>query len=60
MNAEQSEKLKIGDLVRFDGFQSDLGTVKANSTRYVTIKWRDGHDSFSGHCDMQRVSLAKK
>jgi hypothetical protein len=60
MTAEQSQKLKIGDQVCFNGYQSDLGMVKARSFRYVTIKWQDGHESFTGHREMQRVSLAKK
>jgi small-conductance mechanosensitive channel len=60
MTAEQSQHLKIGDQVCFNGYDSDMGTVKANSIRYVTIKWRDGHDSFTGHGEMRRVSLMKK
>jgi len=47
-------------LMTMTGNQSDLGTVKARSFRYVTIKWQDGHESFTGHRAMQRVSLAEK
>jgi hypothetical protein len=54
---DQSRKLKPGARVCFDGDPADRGTVKATNARYVTIKWRDGHQSFTGHGDMKRVEL---
>jgi hypothetical protein len=59
MTAEQSKKLKAGDLVCFNGDASDVGTVIATETRYVTIRWQDGHRSLTGHRSMQRVELAR-
>jgi hypothetical protein len=55
MTSEQSKQLKIGDPVCFDGDQADRGRVIALQARYVTIKWEDGHKSFTGHNDMKRV-----
>jgi hypothetical protein len=55
MTPEQSRKLKVGIRVYFDGDQSDRGTVEATNARYVTIKWDDGHKSFTGHGEMRRV-----
>jgi hypothetical protein len=55
MTSDQSRKLKIGDPVCFNGDQADRGTVTATHVRYVTIKWKDGHISFTGHSQMQRV-----
>jgi hypothetical protein len=60
MTPDQSKKLKVGDRVSFNGDKADVGTVTANETRYVTIKWNDGHKSFTGHRHMQRVELVKK
>jgi hypothetical protein len=60
MTAEQSKKLKAGDRVCFNSDASDVGTVIATETRYVTIKWQDGHRSLTGHKNMQRVKLVKK
>jgi hypothetical protein len=57
---EQSRKLKLGTRVCFNGDQADLGTVTATESRYVTVKWDDGHRSFTGHKNMQRVELARK
>lgn len=57
MTADQSKNLKVGDRVCFRGDQADRGKVAANSVRYVTIKWADGHQSYSGHNDMKRVEL---
>jgi hypothetical protein len=57
MNAEQSKNLKAGDHVYFGGDRTDLGTVIGTETRYVTIKWNDGHKSLSGHKNMERVDL---
>jgi len=58
MTPEQSKKLKAGDHVCFDGDPADLGIVTATETRYVTIRREDGHRSFTGHKNMQRVELA--
>jgi hypothetical protein len=60
MTDEQSRALKVGDRVCFNGEQADSGTVKATNGKYVTIKWQDGHESFTGHGDMTRVELVKK
>ena len=58
MTPEQSKNLKAGDLVCFNGDSADAGTVTATETRYVTIRWDDGHRSFTAHKDMKRVELA--
>lgn len=60
MTPDDSRTLKPGDRVCFNGYETDFGTVKATSFRYVTIKWRDQHESFTGHGEMKRVSLAKQ
>jgi hypothetical protein len=60
MTPDQSKQLKTGTRVCFNGDQADLGTVIATETRYVTIKWDDGHKSFSGHREMKRVELVRK
>jgi hypothetical protein len=60
MTPEQSLKLKPGNRVRFNGYESDQGTVNATNAKYVTIKWDDGHKSYTGHYDMRRVDLVKK
>jgi hypothetical protein len=60
MTPEQSKKLKAGDHVRFNGDSADVGTVIATEMRYVTIRWDDGHKSFTGHRNMQRVELVRK
>ena len=57
MTPAQSKKLKVGDRVCFNGDKSDCGSVTAVYMRYVTIKWDDGHKSFTGHNDMERVEL---
>jgi hypothetical protein len=57
MNSEQSKKLKIGTRVCFDGEPTDCGIVKDNQLRYVTIKWEDGHQSYTSHKEMRRVEL---
>jgi hypothetical protein len=59
MPPEQSKKLKVGARVCFNGYDTDSGTVKATNANYVTIKWDDGHRSFTGHKGMKRVELAK-
>jgi hypothetical protein len=60
MTAEQSRKLKPGNRVCFNGHESDQGTVKATNAKYVTIKWDDGHESYTSHGDMRRVELVRK
>jgi hypothetical protein len=57
MTSDQSGKLKVGTRVCFNGDQADRGTVTANHLRYVTIKWKDGHQSYTGHDEMKRVEL---
>jgi hypothetical protein len=44
--------------VCFNGYNTDCGTVKATNGKYVTIKWDDDHQSFTGHGEMKRVELA--
>jgi hypothetical protein len=58
MTPEQSRKLLPGTRVCFNGDPADVGTVTATDLRYVTVKWDDGHKSFTGHTSMQRVELA--
>jgi hypothetical protein len=58
MTPEQSKTLKPGARVCFNGDESDGGAVKATNAKYVTIKWNDGHESFTGHRSMARVDLA--
>lgn len=58
MTARQSQKLKVGIRVCWNGETTDCGTVSATYLRYVTIEWDDGHVSHSGHSGMQRVELA--
>jgi hypothetical protein len=58
MTRDESSKLKPGARVCFNDNPADCGTVSANQKWYVTIKWDDGHQSFSGHNDMNRVELA--
>jgi hypothetical protein len=61
MTPDQSKRLKVGTRVCFNGEEADLGTVTANNAGYVTIKWEDGHQSFTGQEDMKRVEwLAAK
>jgi hypothetical protein len=62
MTSEQSKKLQVGTRVCFNGNPADVGKVTAILARYVTIKWDDGHQSFTGHNEMTRVELlaAKK
>jgi hypothetical protein len=59
MTPEQSRKLMVGARVCFNGDPADVGTVIATETRYVTVKWDDGHRSFSGHKNMQRVEFVR-
>jgi hypothetical protein len=58
MTPEQSKDLTIGTRVCFNGVRSDGGTVTASQARYLTIKWDDGHESFTGHNEMKRIDLA--
>jgi hypothetical protein len=51
VTSDQSKRLKIGARVCFGGDQA--GTVTATHARYLTIKWADGHQSFTGHDDMK-------
>jgi hypothetical protein len=60
MTNEQSRKLSVGARVCFNGDQADIGSVTAVQARYVTIKWNDGHQSFTGHGEMKRVALVKR
>jgi hypothetical protein len=62
MTPAQSQQLKVGSSVCFDGDRTDCGKVTAVYSTYVIIKWDDGHQSYSGHNDMKRVELlaAKK
>jgi hypothetical protein len=60
VTTDQSKALKPGTRVCFNGYDTDCGTVKATNAKYLTIKWDDGHQSFTGHGDMKRVELAKK
>jgi hypothetical protein len=57
MTPDQSKKLKVGTRVCFNGDQADGGTVVATDLRYLTIKWDDGHRSYTGHKEMKRVEL---
>jgi hypothetical protein len=57
MTGDQSRLLKVGSRVCFNGDQADRGEVTAIQARYVTIKWEDGHQSFAGPSDMERVEL---
>ncbi len=58
MTPQQSQDLKVGSRVCFNGVRSDAGTVTASHVRYLTIKWDDGHESFTGHNEMKRIDLA--
>jgi hypothetical protein len=61
MPPEQSRKLKPGTRVCFNDDPADVGTVTATETRYVTIRWEDGHKkSLTGRKNMQRVELVRK
>jgi hypothetical protein len=60
MTPDQSRNLKPGSRVCFNGDLADRGTVKATNAKYITIKWQDGHESFTGHSDMKRVELVGK
>jgi hypothetical protein len=59
MTSEQSKQLKVGTRVYFDGDPADSGEVTATQLRYVTIKWNDGHQSFTGHNEMKRIELLR-
>jgi hypothetical protein len=59
MTSEQSKQLKVGARVCFDGDPGDSGEVTATQLRYVTIKWNDGHQSFTGHNEMKRIELLR-
>jgi hypothetical protein len=55
MTQSQSILLKVGARVVFNGDLADRGTVKATNAKYLTVKWDDGHESFTGHGAMKRV-----
>ncbi len=55
MTPTQSKQLKVGARVCWNGNPADRGTVTASHARYVTIKWDDGHESFTAHHEMKRV-----
>jgi hypothetical protein len=57
MTPKQSKQLKVGTRVCFNGDPADGGKVTSVEARYVTIKWDDGHQSFTGHNEMKRVEL---
>jgi hypothetical protein len=59
MTPEQSRDLIVGARVCWNGNRVDSGTVTAIEHRFVTIRWRDGHESYTGHGDMKRVELVK-
>jgi hypothetical protein len=59
MTPDQSRKLKPGARVCWNGERADSGIVKATNARYVTVKWDDGHESYTGHYDMKRIDLVK-
>jgi hypothetical protein len=60
MTSKQSRALKVGNRVCFNGEPAHSGTVTAIEHRFVIIKWRDGHRSYTGHGDMKRVELLTK
>jgi hypothetical protein len=57
MTPEQSKQLKVGTRVCFNDERADRRMVTAIEVRYVTIKWEDGHRSYTGHREMNRVGL---
>jgi hypothetical protein len=57
MTSAESQRLKVGTRVCFNGDRTDSAKVTEINMRYVTIKWEDGHQSFTGHCEMTRVEL---
>ena len=59
MTPEQSKQLKVGTRVCFNGDPADSGKVTSIEAKYVTIKWRDGHRSLTGHNEMKRVELVE-
>jgi Cys-tRNA synthase (O-phospho-L-seryl-tRNA:Cys-tRNA synthase) len=59
MTPEQSKQLKVGTRVCFNGDPADSGKVISIEARYVTIKWGDGHQSFTGNNAMDRVQLVE-
>jgi hypothetical protein len=60
MTPEQSRTLKIRARVCWNGERADSGTVTAIEHRFVTIKWDDGHNSYTGHYDMKRIDLVRE
>jgi hypothetical protein len=60
MTPDQSKNLKVGTRVCFSGDPSDRGRITAVESRYVTIKWEDGHQSFTAHNRMDRLGGGKE
>jgi hypothetical protein len=42
---------------RLQLYDTDCGTVRATNANYLTIKWDDGHQSFTGHSEMRRIEV---
>jgi hypothetical protein len=59
MTPDKSKALKPGTRICFDGNQADRGIIKASNANYVTIKWDDGHRSFTGHREMKRIEVVQ-
>jgi hypothetical protein len=57
MTPEQSKQLKVGTRVCFNGDPTDTGKVISIGAQYVTIKWDDGHQSFTGHNATERIEF---
>ena len=57
MTPEQSRQLKVGTRVCFNGDPADTRKVISIGAQYVTIKWDDGHQSFTGHNEMERIEF---
>jgi hypothetical protein len=49
MTPDESRKLELRARVCFNGDPADRGTATATESRYVTVKWDDGHKSITGH-----------
>ena len=55
MTGEQSRFLNVGDRVRWQNDQSDLGTVTEKNWAGVTIKWDNRAEQAILHNDMAQV-----
>ena len=60
MTGDQSRLLKPFARVCWQNDPADQGTVIEKNWAGVTIKWDDGHKSFTGHNDMARVERVPK